>query len=190
MTTTRQPDHTTQWKHTLFPSLYAPTTPHDTQQETVHKMKDLLRAGIDPHKAWTILNIPTDTLGIPYKQALNNAFSSTVTADAIYSSCILAKELGSSLATALEAVEQALHNEHEIQREHAIALAGPITSARILQALPLVGMFLAMLLGASPLTWFLNSIAGIATATLGTLVFLTGRLWTRRLINHAQSTQQ
>lgn len=64
------------------------------------------------------------------------------------------------------------------------AFAGPLSTARILLALPLAGIGLGLLLGAEPVAFLLRG-GGRAVLTAGVLCTLTGWWWMRRLLRSA-----
>lgn len=69
----------------------------------------------------------------------------------------------------------------EIQAE----LASTKATIAVLAALPIVGMFLGSVLGASPFAWLLSSNVGRVCLLLAVVLEALGLLWIRRLIRRA-----
>ena len=69
--------------------------------------------------------------------------------------------------------------------EREIALAGPRTTARVLAALPLIGLLLGAVLGVNTISVLLGTLPGIACLALGAGFWWLGRLWTARLVRSA-----
>ena len=73
--------------------------------------------------------------------------------------------------------------------EQEVALAGPRTTARVLAALPLIGLLLGAVLGVNPLEVLLGTAAGAACLLTGSAFWWAGHWWTARLVrNVAAST--
>jgi tight adherence protein B len=85
---------------------------------------------------------------------------------------------GAGLADAVERLAQAARLDEESRAQLAAHLAGPRATARVLAALPVVGIGLGVLLGADPLGWLLGTALGWACLTLGVGLTTAGVLWT------------
>lgn len=98
----------------------------------------------------------------------------------------VAMDAGAPLAVALRDLAGSLRDLAQVQRDVRVALAAPVSTARIVLALPAVGVLFGMLLGfdtatvlfATPIGW------GCLIAGAG-LVFAAAR-WNRRLVAAAQ----
>jgi len=75
-----------------------------------------------------------------------------------------------------------LRAEAQTQGDREAALAGPQTTARLLLALPLLGLLLGVVLGANPLEVMLSGGVGTMTFLVGALLLLAGRWWISRLV--------
>jgi tight adherence protein B len=60
-------------------------------------------------------------------------------------------------------------------------LAGPRATARMLAALPLVGVGFGMLLGSDPLSWLLTTFPGTICLVAGLTLTVLGTVWTGRI---------
>jgi tight adherence protein B len=86
---------------------------------------------------------------------------------------------GATLASAVDRVADALHDELELERALRTTLAGPRATVRLLAGLPVAGLVLATAIGARPLAFLFGSTAG-ACCTLGAgLLDTAGVLWAR-----------
>jgi tight adherence protein B len=60
-------------------------------------------------------------------------------------------------------------------------LAGPRATARVLAALPLVGLGLGIMLGSDPLSWLLTTVPGRLCFGTGAVLTTVGMWWTSRI---------
>jgi tight adherence protein B len=98
----------------------------------------------------------------------------------------VATEAGAPLATALRRFADTLHDLAQAQREVAIALAAPTLTARLVLALPLVGILFGLLLGFDTLgVLFTTSVGWGCLGCSAALLFGASR-WNRRLVRRAQ----
>lgn len=89
---------------------------------------------------------------------------------------------GSSLAAAVDRLEEALHDE-AVRRDAVEAeLAGPRATATLLASLPALGIVLAAVLGARPLHVLLHTPIGAACLVAGVALDLAGVWWTGRIV--------
>ncbi|VDG75626.1 Flp pilus assembly protein TadB [Actinobaculum suis] len=99
--------------------------------------------------------------------------------------CRLSHLTGASAADVLEACAQGITEAAEAAGERQIALAGPLSSARILACLPIFGIFLGIVFGANPLGFLFGSPFGLVCLVLAIIFEGTGIWWTRRLVRQA-----
>lgn len=152
----------------------------------ISQVTALLRSGAPPAAAWTrAAGVPVDGLGVPSLAALTEVIGAR-SALAVVGATRLAMTVGAPLAPALNAVCEALAAEAEAEGERATALAGPRTTARVLMALPFVGLGLGWLLGADPLATALDGGVGTASVALGLAAMAGGRIWINRLVASAK----
>ncbi|WP_322781005.1 type II secretion system F family protein [Frankia sp. Cas4] len=88
------------------------------------------------------------------------------------------------MASRLAAVVRA---EQEKDGEVSAALAGPRASGRLIAALPLAGIGLGILIGASPLDVLLGTPVGTICLAVGAMLDLAGLAWINRLTETARS---
>ncbi|MDN3354545.1 type II secretion system protein [Actinomadura sp. DC4] len=96
---------------------------------------------------------------------------------------------GGMLASVIEGLAEALRDEQSHREEIALQLAGPRATARLLAGLPALGLGMAAVLGARPLTFLFASLPGALCLSLGLTLDATGLWWTARLARSAERTQ-
>ncbi len=144
-----------------------------------------LRAGAEPRRAWeSVLGRPVGPLG-PVVQDLCRSADARPQAAAVVAAGRLAAELGAPLAPLLDGVAAQLSAEEESDGERRAALAGPRATARVLTALPALGVLLGSAVGADPVAVLLDGSWGSAALAGGVLLVLVGRVWTGRLARAA-----
>ncbi|WP_242908470.1 type II secretion system F family protein [Actinomadura terrae] len=99
----------------------------------------------------------------------------------------IGSERGGTLATVLDGLAAALRDEEAQRQDVAVQLAGPRATARLLAALPLLGVAMAAALGAHPVSFLCGSLPGLACLAAGVGLNATGLWWTRRLAGAAES---
>ena len=92
---------------------------------------------------------------------------------------------GSSLAVAVDRLEEALRSDQASRDEVEAELAGPRATAALLAALPVVGVVMAAGLGARPLHVLLHTPVGCGLLVSGVLLDLLGVWWTGRIVRMA-----
>jgi len=97
----------------------------------------------------------------------------------------LAQDTGMSLAAILYRLADALEAGEDAQQARAAASAGPKATASLLAWLPVAGLGLAHLLGAS-LGELLTTVTGWSLLLAGSALAVVGRFWTARMIRTAQ----
>lgn len=93
--------------------------------------------------------------------------------------------VGGGLAALVDRLAASLREAEAHRQEVAAQLAGPRATARMLAALPLLGLLMATALGVSPLPFLLGSPAGHACLLIGLALDAAGVWWTRRLADRA-----
>lgn len=88
---------------------------------------------------------------------------------------------GAGLAAVLERVSMALREDEEARAEVAAALGSPRATAKLLVALPLVGLGLGTAMGVDPAHFLASSLAGNACLFVGIVLALIGHWWVERL---------
>ncbi|XVQ10861.1 type II secretion system F family protein [Spirillospora sp. CA-255316] len=95
-------------------------------------------------------------------------------------------ERGGTLATVLDGLATALRDEETQRQEVTTQLAGPRATARLLAALPLLGLGMAVALGSNPLSFLFGTALGLGCLCTGLALNLTGFWWTHRLARAAE----
>lgn len=93
----------------------------------------------------------------------------------------LSDTTGARLAGVVERLAAAARAEAAHRREVAAQLAGPRASARLLAALPVLGLVIGELLGAHPLAVLVSTSGGVGCLATGLALELLGLRWTRRM---------
>lgn len=99
-------------------------------------------------------------------------------------------ESGAPLADVLASAADSLNQLEEGVKAQQIAFAGPRLSARVLTALPVVGLLGGELLGAAPFEWFLSGPMPFAVLLFGLGFAVAGHLMSQRLIATAARGQR
>lgn len=152
-----------------------------------------LRAGQSPAAAWTEVaaTLPAHlaatirTLAEGAVAPGDDRFAPGGVFDGAVAATRLARELGAELAPVLEACAAGVEESARARAERAAALAAPQATAKVLLALPLVGIAVGALVGARPWQLFTTTIWG-GGLLLGAAVFVgLGRWWISALIGRA-----
>lgn len=159
----------------------------------------LLSAGVAPFAAWGYLRegevparvaaaapggagIPSAILeavrGLP--QAEETAWRGLATAWAV------ATEAGAPLAPTLREFAASLRSLAQAQREIRVALAAPAATARMVMALPIVGVLFGLALGFDTFGVLTTTPAGGGCVVAGTVLLVAAGRWNRRLVRAAQ----
>ncbi|NLF03411.1 MAG: type II secretion protein F [Actinomycetales bacterium] len=128
-----------------------------------------LRAGADPGRAWSGIEVSDDG-----------------PAATVHAAERLARELGAPLAEVLDEVAAGVADDEAAEAERRAALAGPASTARVLVWLPVGGILLGLVLGAGVLGVALDGRIGSVCAVVGVLLLAAGRAWTRLLVRAAR----
>ncbi|MGO1768796.1 MAG: type II secretion system F family protein [Microbacterium sp.] len=98
----------------------------------------------------------------------------------------IASTVGAPLAEALRGMATALRDAQETLDDVRVAMAEPTHTARLMSALPLIGIVIALALGFDVVGVFTGSAGGAACLVAGVGMILGGRLWAARLIRAAR----
>lgn len=96
-------------------------------------------------------------------------------------------ETGIGFATVLDRLATTLRADLAHRAEVTAQLAGARSSARLLAALPVVGLALATGLGTNPLTFLFTTPYGLICLTIGLALDALGLLWTHHLATEAEN---
>lgn len=163
------------------------------------ELSALLRAGALPPRAWELATagLPADAIGDRLRQAARRvAETGSPGAElardedrgvrAVGAAWFVGERTGAPLAPVLEAVAAAVRDGDEAADARRAAMAGPVTTSRILAALPLLGLLLGQAIGVHPLQTLAGTGAGRVCAGVGLVAALAGWVWTGRLIRSAE----
>lgn len=98
---------------------------------------------------------------------------------------ILAQHTGMSLSHILYRLADALEAGEDAQQAREAASAGPKATANLLAWLPVAGLGLAHMLGAS-LAELMTTLTGWILLVAGAALAVVGRIWTRRMMKTAE----
>lgn len=96
-----------------------------------------------------------------------------------------AAESGAGLAEGLERVATLAWAHRRVRADLAAETAAPKATARTLALLPVVGLVLGQVLGASPVAWLLGDPIGRACLAGGVVLQMAGRVWAGRILQQA-----
>ncbi|POM26483.1 Bacterial type II secretion system protein F domain protein [Actinomadura rubteroloni] len=144
-------------------------------------------AGLDPCVA---RRLPTSGSDPPFARLERVAASPGAEGLRLLAACWrIGAERGGTLGSVLDGLAKALRDELAQRREVATQLAGPRATARLLAALPLLGLAMAAGMGADPLGFLFGSLPGGACLVLGVSLDAAGLWWTRRLARGAEEVR-
>ena len=95
--------------------------------------------------------------------------------------------VGASMASLVDRVAHTLRVAQAHRQDVAAQLAGPRTTARMLAALPALGLLMGSALGMRPLAFLFGSLPGLACLTAGIALDACGLWWTNRMATQAQA---
>lgn len=154
-----------------------------------------LRAGQAPDRAWEAVaaTLPArlaDSIGQMVDHRLQSRTgrggAGSPALAAALAATHLAHVLGAELAPVLESAAAGIEEAARARAERETALAGPRATARLLLALPALGLIVGALIGARPWELLTSTIwGGLLLLTAAGLVLL-GRWWITRLIARAE----
>ena len=110
------------------------------------------------------------------------AAAARVSAASVALACRFSHGLGAPLADVLDAIGGAIDDAQALEEARRVAAAGPLMSARVLAALPLVGVASALALGASPWQFYTGGAAGRMCAFVGVAAWAAGVASCRRIL--------
>jgi tight adherence protein B len=100
----------------------------------------------------------------------------------------VATEAGAPLANCLRDLAAAFRSIGQTERDLQIALAGPAATARMVMALPVVGVLFGLALGFNTIMVLLTTAPGLVCLGAGAALMLLGGVWNRRMIRRATPT--
>ena len=112
------------------------------------------------------------------------------TAASVALACRFSHDLGAPMADILDAIGDSIDDAQAVAEARRVASAGPLMSARVLTALPFVGIACALALGASPWQFYTGATVGRICALLGAAAWVAGIASCRRILARARSTDE
>ncbi len=161
----------------------------------------LLEAGIAPAAAWTYVAETTDDpLAATVERAV--ARGDTIVGAmvqghdhpppsvqearaALAAAWWVAAEAGAPLAACLRACAESFRRQGDTERDIAVALAGPVLTAKMVSILPIVGLFFGAVLGFDTFGALTGNPIGWGLLTGGGLLTMLGAAWNMRLARAA-----
>lgn len=162
----------------------------------------LLAAGVTPVSAWGYLN------GAPVvNEVVESRADSAHIAEVILAASAgrpaleaggwrglaaawsIAMETGAPLAPSLRDYASSLRSLAQAQRDIAVALAAPIATARMVMALPVVGILFGMVFGFDTARTLFATPSGWGCLAIGAGLMALAVYWNRHLISAAQPTE-
>ena len=104
--------------------------------------------------------------------------------------CRFSHGLGAPMADILDAIGDSIDDAQSVAEARRVASAGPLMSARVLAALPLIGIVSALALGASPWQFYTGATVGRICALLGVAAWVAGIASCRRILARARSVDE
>lgn len=118
------------------------------------------------------------------------AAASRVSAASVALACRFSHGLGAPLADVLDAIGSAIDDAQALEEARRVAAAGPLMSARVLAALPLVGIACTLALGASPWQFYTGGAAGRVCALVGVAAWAAGVASCRRILARCRRVEE
>ncbi len=176
--------------------------------EVVSELATLTRGGLMPSAAWAAAasGLGDDPVGQalraaaaagaqghPVSAALRRRPATGLRAGELRALAALAstwqvqEATGAPVADLLARTAAALRADADAELARRSAMAAPAATARVLVALPLLGLALGMAVGADPLHVMVSTRAGQVSAVTGVVAAVTGWWWTRALLRTARN---
>jgi tight adherence protein B len=166
---------------------------------TVQRLAVLLAAGVPPTSAWRYLAESPTVAGVdaairggmPVAEAIVAQLPRVAAGEraawrGLAAAWWVAADVGAPLAPSLREFAASLRSLSEAQREIAVALSAPVATARLVMALPAVGLLFGFSLGFDTLGVLFTTVPGLACLALGIALMLAALAWNRRLVAAAQ----
>ena len=116
--------------------------------------------------------------------------ASRVSAASVALACRFSHDLGAPLADVLDAIGSAIDDAQALEEARRVAAAGPLMSARVLAALPLVGIACALALGASPWQFYMGGTVGRMCAFVGVAAWVAGVASCRQILARCRRVEE
>ena len=175
-------------------------TPEGTEQvaRVILRLAVLTAGGVAPASAWRHI-AATSSSGVVHAVIAASDVVEALVAQSTHRPALeaagwrglaatwaIAHEAGAPLAPALRAHAAALRALTEVQRDVAVALAGPAATVRIVAVLPMVGVLFGAALGFDTIGTLFGTPLGWACLLGGIALTLGAWWWMRRLVARAR----
>ncbi|HEV7956956.1 MAG: hypothetical protein JWL94_2051 [Microbacteriaceae bacterium] len=177
----------------------------DPVASIVQKLAVLLAAGVTPASSWLYLaeqstGSVTKMLalvgkraraGEPVSDSIMEGLSTIAAADApawrgLAAAWRIATEAGAPLSSTLREFAASLRSLAQLERDLEVALAGSVSTARLVMVLPVLGVLLGLALGFDTIGTLFATGPGLLCLLLGLALMATARLWSRGLVARAR----
>ncbi|MCS6712148.1 type II secretion system F family protein [Brachybacterium sp. EF45031] len=166
----------------------------------VERLLAVQRTGAAPRRVWEGL-LPTTPLplrplaralagGIPAAELLHHPTAQAAPVRTLLTALALCERTGAPLGGVLSSLVAALEDLDDAELARRSAFAGPRATAGILAILPVVGVGLGTLIGASPVTVLLRSSSGPVLLVAGAALTGCGWWWMHRLMRASRGTSE
>jgi tight adherence protein B len=160
--------------------------------DTVLRLAVLLRSGIAPARAWTVLDDTGDPVAGRIRAAATRGddVAEALTAEGgawreVAAAWSVATTVGAPLSDSLRDVAAALRDGQRTADEVRVALAEPASTAKLLGWLPLVAVVLGIALGFDTAVVLTTTPFGIACLVAGLVLLLAARRWNAAFVRRA-----
>ena len=164
----------------------------------VQRLAVLLAAGVPPPAAWGYLGqddfvdaIARSSAHRAVPEALVAALDQLLPSEAaawrgLAVAWAVATDAGAPLAPTLRHFAESLRDLAEAQRQVSVALAAPVATARLVMALPAVGVLFGIALGFNTVSTLFSTLPGWGCLAAGAALLYAGWRWNRRLVRAAR----
>ncbi|GAA2220357.1 hypothetical protein GCM10009850_122280 [Nonomuraea monospora] len=205
-------DHNPTWKALLKLATHLTTTPTPTRRaeawrrasiELCQSLAAELSAGRTPSesltRALTAVDLPDPTILRPVMAAARDGgdVCAALTSAApqaggeglrqLAAAWQVSTTAGAGLASLVDRVAHTLRAAQTHRQDVAAQLAGPRTTARMLAALPALGLLMAAALNMHPLSFLFGTLPGLMCLISGITLDVCGLWWTTRMATQAQT---
>lgn len=178
--------------------------------EVTQKLAVLLAAGVPPAAAWGYLDASRQMHSADGEEVIAAAVRAAGDGDSIAGAIarsatqspsslqpawrglaaawFVATESGAPLAQCLRDLASSFRSLGQTQRDLQVALAGPAATARMVMALPVIGVLFGIGLGFNTLQTLFATVPGLVCLAAGIALMVLGALWNRRMILRATPT--
>jgi tight adherence protein B len=162
----------------------------------------LLAAGVAPGAAWGYLRNAEPAASVAEAVANGRSIPDAIVAAStglpvaeraawrgLATAWTVAADAGAPLAPTLREFSASLRDLAQAQREITVALAAPVATARLVLALPAIGILFGMVLGFNTVGTLVATPVGWACLGIGAGLMFGASRWNRRLVRSAQPRQ-